>query len=95
MRRIVWWLASFAVWLVMGHLLTSALLNISWDIPLWLQHGTEWAIRKMESPDYLPDAADIDSMLALLLFVVAHLISAAGVVPASVIAWQRAQRNPK
>ncbi|WP_085485290.1 hypothetical protein [Paraburkholderia susongensis] len=96
MRRTVWlwWLASLAVWFVLGHLLTWAFLHISWDVPLWLQHGIEWAIREVETPDYRPDAADIDSMLCLLLFVVAYLLAAAIVVSASVVAWRHTYGNP-
>jgi len=92
MRRITvleWWLASFVVWFLLGHLLAGLFLHISWDVPLWLQHGTEWVLRKVEpDPHYYPDAYDIEGALSLLLFIIAYLFATVIVVPASVIAWR-------
>jgi len=92
MRRAVmllWALVSVALWFLLGHLLTYAFLHIPWDVPLWLQHGTEWVLRKVEhNPDYYPDAYDIEGALSLLLFVIAYLAATAIVASVSVIAWR-------
>ncbi len=57
MRRPVlflWWGTSLIVWFILGHLLAWAFLRISWDVPLWLQHGAMWTLRKIEQPGYNP-----------------------------------------
>jgi len=91
MRRSVLlrWVISLAVWFILGHLLAWAFLHISWDVLLWLQHGTMWTLRKIEQPGYNPDGYDVEGALDLLLFVMAYLISTAIVVPASIIVWHR------
>ena len=90
----LWVLVSVALWFLLGHLLTWAFLHISWDVPLWLQRGIEWALLKVEdNPDYYPDAYDVESALSLLLFVIAYLLATAIVVSASVIAWRRRRRR--
>lgn len=95
MRRTVlllWWSASLAVWFILGHLFAWAFLHISWNVPLWLQQGTEWALRKVEKPDYQPDAYDVEGALTLLLIVIAYALATLFVGPASVIAWRHFRR---
>jgi hypothetical protein len=87
---LLWALVSVALWFLLGHLLTWTFLHISWDVPLWLQHGIERALRKVENnPDYSPDAYDVEGALSLLLFVIAYLLATAVVASVSVIAWRR------
>lgn len=93
MRRLallLWWLVPLAVWLILGHVLAWTFLHISWNVPLWLQRGTEWTLRKIEhNPLYYPDDYDVEGALSLLLFVIAYLFATAIVAPASMIMWQR------
>jgi hypothetical protein len=87
---LLWALVSVALWFLLGHLLIWTFLHISWDVPLWLQHCIERALRKVENnPDYSPDAYDVEGALSLLLFVIAYLLATAVVASVSVIAWRR------
>ncbi|MCC8405383.1 hypothetical protein LJ655_26610 [Paraburkholderia sp. MMS20-SJTN17] len=55
----------------------------------WLQNGIMWLLRRIEEPDYYPDAYDLEAALSLLLFVVAYAFTTLIVVSASVVVWRR------
>jgi hypothetical protein len=95
MRRLVfvgWCVASLGVWLLIALLMTRfAYAHMYFEIPNWFKGAVRWIVH-LFAPNYDPDSLDMEDACVLVLVLVAHLLSAVIVVPASRFAWRHVVR---
>ena len=84
-----WCVLSAGLWLIVAFGITRfAYAHVYFEVPMWFRQAVT-ALWHLFEPGYSPDALDMENVAALVMFIVAHLISALVVTPLCVLGWRR------